>query len=1030
MPNYQRINNIIGWLVFFVAAFTYISTIEPTASYWDCGEFIATSFKLEVGHPPGAPLFAMVTRIFMLFAGNNLQMVPVMVNIFSALASAFTILFLFWTITAFARKIVLGDKGTELSNANVIAIMGAGAVGALAYTFSDSFWFSAVEGEVYATSSLFTALVFWCILKWENSAEEKHSARWIILIAYLMGLSIGVHLLNLLTIPAITFVYYFKKFKPTRKGIIYAGIISMVLLGLVQNIVIPKTIVLAAYFDLFFVNTLRLPFNSGVVFYALLLIGGIVWALNYTKKKQMVHWNTAILCFAFILIGYSSYASIVIRSVANPPMDENNPENVFNLVGYLNREQYGDWPLLYGQYYNAKVIDQKEGANIYTKGKDKYIVIGKKITPIYDPKFCGIFPRMWSSEPQRIRGYKDWAGIKSDAKPTFFQNLKFFFGYQIGWQYGRYFMWNFAGRQNDIEGDGNIKEGNWISGIKPIDALRLGNQSELPKTMTDNWGYNRFFFLPLILGLLGLFYHFKVRNRDAFVVFLLFLLTGVAIIVFLNPVPFQPRERDYAYVGSFYAFCIWIGIGVLWLVEQLQRKTNAKTAGVLATGLGLLAAPAIMLKDGLNDHNRSHRYTSHDIAADYLNSCAPNAILFTNGDNDTFPLWYAQEVEGIRTDVRVVNLSLLNTDWYIEQMKRKAYASDPIPHYISNDKLIGETRNYIPYYNESGVDEPMDITNLIKMVSSDDPSTKVGMRSGESINYYPTKIVSVPVDSAKVRNNGTVSKNYTGSIPNSIQWNLGKDYLMKADIAILDILAANHWERPVYFAVTVGDENYLGLESYFQLEGLAYRVVPVKTGESEGQPGTPETNIMYNNVMNKFVWGNMKDPRVYMDENNVRMGRSLRNVFTRLSEKLIDEGKSDSALKVLDKCLEEIPERAVPFDIYALALVQNYYRIALETKLKGSVNDLELNIANNAMQKANKLVERLSENYIDNFNYYLSLDRKYVNSLGNDFQQDMAVYRELLRMAESANQKSVAEKLRAKMSALEGKIQASGIFAQ
>lgn len=1026
MKSFQRLNNIFGWITFILASAVYVMCIEPTASFWDCGEFIATAFKLEVGHPPGAPLFGMVARMFMLFAGGNLEKMPVMVNILSALASGATIMFLFWTITHLAKKIV-APLVSELNTGQALAIIGAGIVGAGAYTFSDSFWFSAEEGEVYASSSLFTALVFWAMLKWENVADEKGSSRWIILIAYLMGLSIGVHLLNLLTIPALAFIYYFRKYKFSVAGFIKTFLVGVVILGFVQGGFIPGLVSFAAKFDLFFVNTVGLSLGSGVLIYSLIVIGALAYGIHYTRKHQKPLWNTVFLCLSFMIIGYSSFAMIVIRSLANPPLDENNPENAYNLLSYLNREQYGDRPLLFGQYYTAKVVDQEQGDMTYSAGKDKsgkdrYIETGRKINPIYDPAHTTVFPRMWSNQPQHIRAYHEWGGTTGERKPTFGQNLKFFFSYQINFMYWRYFMWNFAGKQNDIQGDGNIREGNWISGIKPIDAMRLGPQDKLPKSMTSNKGMNKFYFLPLILGLLGLYYQYKKQGNDAFVVFLLFFLTGIAICIYLNQTPYQPRERDYAYAGSFYAFAIWIGLGVLAIIDLLAHKISPKAATYIALLAGLLGGPAIMARDGWNDHDRSKRYTARDFAYDYLNSCAPNAILFTNGDNDTFPLWYAQEVEGIRTDVRVVNLSLLNTDWYIDQMKRKAYGSDPIPSSWSPDKYVQGTRDYVPFVDK-GLKGYTNLKEIVDFIGSDDPAAKVSTQGGDQLNYFPTKRLSLPVDSATVVRNGTVSKDQAKNIVKNVEWELDRSFLMKADLAMLDLLAENNWKRPVYFAVTVGSESYLNLENYFQLEGLAYRLVPIKTvtGDRE-QVGRVQSDLAYNNLMNKFKWGGMSDPDVYLDENNVRMTMNLRNNFARLAERLLDEGKRDSAIAVLDKSLKEMPPDVVPINIYAFTTVQMYFRAAMEDQMNASLNGkgaTEQKSATKALETGKRLLRYLADSYENDLEYYFSLKGKYQRSVEREMQQGMAIMQELLRLARETKQEDLAKDLEGRFKRLQ-----------
>jgi hypothetical protein len=846
--NYQRLNNITGWLVFLIASFTYLSTIESTASFWDCGEYIACAYKLEVGHPPGAPLFLLIGRFFSLFAFGDTSKVGMMVNSASALCSAFTILFLFWTITAMARKIM--DKSGELTQGKMYAILGAGAVGALAYTFSDSFWFSAVEGEVYAMSSFFTAISFWAILRWEREAEDPHSHRWIILIAYLIGLAVGVHLLNLLVIPAVVYIYYFKKYQNvTRKGFIITGIISIVILGGIQGGVIPMIVKLAAWFELTAVNGLGLPFNSGTIIYGVLLIGGIIWGLHYTSKKVKPILNTIILCFTVILIGYSSFLVLVIRSQANPPMDENNPENAVNLLSYLNREQYGTWPLLYGQYFCAPNDPQQpylDGNPVYGQDEKtgKYVVIDDRKNTIanYDPKFCTIFPRMWSSQSNHVAGYKQWTDPSryqkiptidqqtgeqiTIAKPTFGQNLGFFFRYQVGQMYSRYFLWNFVGRQNDIQGFGNATDGNWITGIPAIDEARLGPQQGLPDSADNNKAKNALYGLPFILGLLGIWYQFKKDNKNATVVGFLFLLTGIAIVIYLNQKPFEPRERDYAYAGSFYAYSIWIGLGVLAIFDFLQRRMNQVKSALAASVVCLLAVPANMAKEEWNDHDRSGRYIARDFARNYLESCAPNAILFTNGDNDTFPLWYAQEVEGIRTDVRVVCLELLNTDWCIDQLVHKAYDSDPLPISFTKDQYHQGVREAVLFHDRK-IQGYIPVKDLIEFSKSERREDKLEVASGSFYNYFPTKNVSVPVDSATVVNNGTVPKELAGRIVKSINWTLPGSYVQKNDLMILDILAHNNWKRPIYFAATAPASSYLSLTPYLQLEGLAYRLVPV-----------------------------------------------------------------------------------------------------------------------------------------------------------------------------------------------------------
>lgn len=1010
--NYQRINNITGWSVFLIACFTFLSTIEPTGSFWDCGEFIATANKLEVGHPPGAPLFLMLARVFILFGGSDVTMYPILVNAMSALMSAFTILFLFWTITAMAKKIVIAKEVVTLEK--IIAIMGAGIVGALAYNFSDSFWFSAVEGEVYASSSFFTAIVVWAIFKWENAADEPHNLRWLILIAYLMGLSIGVHLLNLLTIPAIAFVYYFRKHKVSTKGIIYTSVISILILALIQYGIIQEMLSLAGTFDLFFVNSLGMPFGTGIIIYGLLIIFALIWGLFYTKKKNMPLGNTAVLCVIFILIGYSSFAQIVIRSNANPPLDENNPENIFNFISYLKREQYGERPLVYGQNYNAKVIDQKEGAMNYAriKGAEKYVEAGKKIEPVYEPDKCTLLPRMWSNNQNHIAEYKKWADIKGDRTPTFGDNLKFLFVYQLGEMYWRYFMWNFSGRQNDYQGPGGITRGNWITGIKFIDEMRLGPQDKLPQSLLQNKARNKMYMLPFILGIIGMIYHYSRSKHDSWFVILLFFFTGIAIVIYLNGSPQQPRERDYAYAGSFYAYAMWIGMGVLSLYDLIRKKLSGTGAATLAT-LICLVVPVVMVKAGWNDHNRSHRYTSRDFATDYLNSCEKNAIIFTNGDNDTFPLWYAQEVENVRTDVRVVNLSLLNTDWYIDQLKHKYYNSEPINISWASDKYILGRRDYIPFYDR-GLKTPVELKELVDFMGSDDSKVKARTNNGEEVNYFPTKNIKFTIDSAEVIKNGAVSKENAGKIVKTMEWTINGNYLMKNDLMILNIIANNHWKRPIYFATTVGSDNYLNLEPYFQLEGLAYRLVPIRTeSKNDVVPGRVETKIMFNNVMNKFAFGNMNDENVYLDENNIRMTTNFRINFTRLAEVLISEGKRDSAVLVLDKCVEVMPDKTVPYNYFMTKVAELYYRAAGAMNGMDSLqsNDMELSTKNALIAKGNAISQRMFDIYVDNMNYYLSLKgTKYFKLVDSDMNQALYILQAMSGILKQTNQKELAAK--------------------
>ena len=1004
--NFRKLNLIFGWLSFAIASFVYLSTIEPTASFWDCGEFIATGYKFQVGHPPGAPFFMMLTRFFSLFAFGDVTKVAMMVNVLSALVSAATIMFLFWTITHLARKVYSSEK--ELSKGNILAIIGSGFIGALAYTFSDTFWFSAVEGEVYATSSLFTALVFWAILKWENIAHEKYANRWLILIAYLMGLSIGVHLLNLLAIPAIVFVYYFKKYKPNTRGIIYASVISVILLGIIMYGIIPGVAKVAIIFEFIFVNGLSMPFNSGLVIFIIILIGLVVWGIYYTYKNQKVLLNTILIGFTVIFIGYSSYAIILIRSAANPPIDQNNPDNVFDLLSYLNREQYGDRPLVFGQYFNAPLDNSNpyaDGKKYYIKRNGKYVLSWESRKYNYDNRFTTVFPRMYSPQPDHIKAYKQWTNFKGRSvrvasqdggteivrKPTFGENIVFFFKYQLNHMYFRYFMWNFSGRQNDIQGHGEIVHGNWLSGIDFLDDIRLGPQDNLPESMTSNKAYNRYFLLPFFLGLVGLFFHYSRKRKDFWVVMLLFFFTGIAIVIYLNQYPYQPRERDYAYSGSFYAFAIWIGLGVLGLYEGLRKKVPAIMSATLATVVCGACVPYVLASENWDDHDRSNRYVAHDFAYNYLNSCAPNAILFTNGDNDTFPLWYAQEVEGIRTDIRIICLPYLSTDWYIDQMKCQAYDSDPVPFSLSNDQYVQGKREVIPVYER--IKSRTDLKKIIEFVVSESGKTKASTQGGEEIDYIPAKKISVPVDSTKVIANGIVNPKDANLIVDELQWNLSANYLGKNDFMILDLISNNEWNRPIYF-VSPGQGNSTNLRNYFQLEGFASQLVPIKTKYDVQSPGRIDTEILYHKYMEVFKWGNIGDPDIYLDENTKRTTRivKLRTNFARLASLLVDEGKVDSAVNVLNRCYEILPHEKVSFNFFDTPFVEALYKT-------------------NEIDKANELVNKMVTVAEDDLHYYFSLDAKYASHVDTQKRMSLAMLQQLVGITNQYKQKEISKNI-------------------
>lgn len=985
MKSYQKANLIVGWVSFLIATVVYLLTIEPTASLWDCGEFLATNIKLEVGHPPGAPVFMIVSRVASLLAGGDTTQMAKMVNGMSALASSFTILFLFWTITHLAKKILM-PKAEDFSQGRMIAILAAGFVGAMAYTFSDSFWFSAVEAEVYAMSSLFTAVVFWAILKWENVADQPYSGRWLILIAYLVGLSMGVHLLNLLAIPAIVFVFYFKRVKVIHwKGIVLALGISVAILALVMYGILPGVVTTASRFELFFVNQIGLPYNSGAavyvvllvafmigsiwythhqdnprmsfitsgvvlflvgmlmitesVFLNLLLFGGILFVVWYLSKKNRVVLNTIMTSIILIMIGYSSFTIIKIRSHANPPIDENNPENFFNLLYYLNREQYGDRPLFYGEYYNSPEESRERTREWYAPVAGKYEVIRQDVKINYDDQFKTLFPRMWSRQPAHVRDYKSWADIKGRPirttdeqgnpttiyKPTFGENLKFFFRYQVGWMYMRYFMWNFSGKQSDTQSHGSPLRGNWISGIGFIDNARLGDQSDLPASLGKDPTRNQYYLLPFFLGIFGLVYQFSRSIKDFWVVLLLFLMTGLAVVVYLNQYPQQPRERDYAYAASFYAYAIWIGFGVLAIFDALRKLIGEKGGAVLAGVLTLVAVPALMASENWDDHDRSGRSTARVVAYNYLNSCDDDAILFTNGDNDTFPLWYGQEVEGFRTDVRVVNLMLANAGWYIEQMKFKAYESDPLPLSLPDIKYRDGTNGQV--FIVERIEGPITVDQLIDFIGDDSKSSKIRVDENEWIDYIPCRTIRVPVDKQKVLANGTVKPEDADLIVPYIDIQLTGNYILKSTLMVLDLLATNDWERPMYY-VTGQHEDALGLEEYMQLEGFAYRLVPIKSANNSFLDyGRIDSEILYKRLMEEFIWDGLNDEEVFLDYYHRRTLSviKVRNQFTRLAEKLIDEGKKDSAVMALDFVMETLPHESLPYDFFIPGIIEAYY---------------------------------------------------------------------------------------------------------
>lgn len=995
MTPFRKVNLITGWMVFLLATVTYLLTIEPTTSFWDCGEFIAASYKLQIGHPPGTPLFLLLGRFFSLFAMGNVEYVAAAINVMSALSGGFTVLFLFWTITHIAKRFML-EEGTFPTD-KLIAIMGTGIVGALGYAWSDTQWFSAVEGEVYSMSSMFTAFVFWAILKWENIANEKHSGRWLILITYVMGLSIGVHLLNLLTIPAIVLVYYFKKYEITTKGIISALGISVLLLGGIMYGIIQGIPILASRFELLFVNTFGLPYWSGAFFFTALLIGGIVYGLYYSVKHEKHLLNTILLGTTVVLIGYSSFALTIIRAQANPPMNQNKPDNMFSLLPYLQREQYGDRPLMKGQYFNAPVTEWEDGKAYYAPIGGKYKIIDHKPIRTFDSKYTTLFPRMYSDGMgSHAMGYKMWAGIPQNVdpkkKPSFAQNLTYFFRYQINHMYFRYFMWNFAGRQSDIQNsDGNIIDGNWLSGIGFLDEARLGSQENLPDHRKNNAGRNTYFFLPLLLGILGAVYLYKKDQKMFWVVSLLFFFTGLAIVLYLNQPPFQPRERDYAYAGSFYAFTIFIGFGVAAIFDWTKQLLGGTVAATGSSVLSIAAVPLLLVSQNWDDHDRSGRYTARDFAHNYLNSCEKDGIIFTNGDNDTFPLWYAQDVEGIRTDVRVVNLSYLATDWYASQQQRKVYNSPTVPFKMTIDQYRQGTRDIVYIFEK--VKGYRDIRKQMEFVGSDDPRTRIQTQSGETIDFFPTKLVNLPIDSAAVVGTVVAEKD-ADKVVKEMKWELKGQAIRKSELMVLDLLANNNWKRPMYWAITVGPDSYANLQDYFRLDGMAYKLVPVKSANKRGNTGYVDSDVLYDNMMNKFRYGGIDNPNVYLDENNRRMLMNLKNNFVRLAEQLQKEGKNKQVDEVVKRANSLMPNSRVPFNYYNLLMAEPYYKAGFKTE-------------------ANAIIEQVWNNNMSELMYFLTVGADYVLAVGDEKDRAFAILFEIInmydRLGENANTRLYAQ---------------------
>ena len=990
---FKKWNWMVALTVFAVAAFTYLSTIEPTASFWDCGEFIASSYKLEVGHPPGNPVFQLVARFFTIPVKP--EQAAVAVNAMNAILSALTIFLLYFTIVFFAKRLIgapwesarvrpeaAGDnrgqsplKNEDRSVARAIAIFGSGAVGALAYCFSDTFWFSAVEGEVYAMSSLFTALVFWAMCQWYDHADEPHARRWIVLIAFLMGLSIGVHLLNLLTIPAFVFMYYYRmnegKKLPFKQlvGIFAIGVVIEFLLVFLFIPYLPK---LAAFFDRIFVNSLGLPYNSGALFFLVGLLALCFWALFATLKKGKVFWNTVTLCVTTLVMGFSLFSMVIIRSSVKTPTNEYQPDNPYTLVRYLNREQYGSAPLVYGQYFDAPYDLKQE--KYWAPLDGKYVKAEAPADADYLPEGKMLFPRMWSSaDPRYVDFYETYTQGKGTRvkgskyrKPSFGANMAYFFDYQLNWMYWRYFMWNFVGRQNDIHSPlpGNIFDGNWESGIGFLDELRLGDQSDAPAPLRENKGKNHYFFLPLLLGLLGLVFQYDKDKRGSWIVFLMFFMTGIAIVLYLNQPPYQVRERDYAYAGSFYMFAIWIGLGVAALYEWLSRAARKVPAAAVAGGVSALClcVPVLMAAQNWDDHDRSHRYTAPEMAWNYLNSVGENGLLVTHGDNDTFPLWYAQEIEGVRTDVRVVNTSLLGTDWYIDQMKWACNESKPLKLTVSQEQYLYGTNEFVYIAYDDG--SPMLLSDVMSVFR--DPKMKVPLESGRKLDFICARNVVIPVNKENCLKYGIVPEKFADEIPEQIMLSMSKDknYLSKPELFLLDFLSTYEWDRPLNLLNMGGDLN-VGIKDYLMFDGFSYRFTPIRNKVSSTDAGKVDALQLYQDFKTKYKWDALKRTDYFVDYQNMYtfLGvLSQRQLFLTVANALIDAGEEEKAHEIMNLCQENFPEKNFPLETIPVGFVGNDYMVAQMIENYYYLDDYE---------KARDLAARFGDQLTETARFYL-----------------------------------------------------------
>ena len=979
--NYNKINNLLGWTCGILASMVYIITADRFNSWWDTGEFVASAYKLQVVHQPGAPLFLLIQNLFSNLALGDVTKVAFWMNVGSAVCSGMTITFLFWTITALVRKFV-GQRKDSTSTMSQLQIFGAGLVGALAYAFTDTFWYSAVESEVYAMSSICTAIVFWLILKWEARAEDADGNKWFLVIGFVMGLSIGVHLLNLLTIPALSLVVYFKKTKKiTIIGVLKTlgvgvGILAFILWGVIQY-----TVKMAAYFDLFFVNNLGFGFGSGIVFFIFLLVGILIYGLYYAFQKNRAILQISILSLCFVLFGFSSYTVLIIRAQTNISLNNASPDNAFSFLSYLSREQYGSEPLLKGSTYTSKVINAEEQYT-YRKDADKYTKIDAPNKYSYDKEM--LFPRLWSVDKADIYGY--YTGLPDGQQPSMWDNLKFFFNYQVNHMYVRYFLWNFVGKQNDESGHVSAIHGNWVSGISAVDNARLGNES-----LYDNYANpsrNVYYFLPLALGILGLVWHYKKSKRDALIVALLFFFTGLAIVIYLNQTPMQPRERDYAYAGSFYMYSIWIGFGVVALLDLLRRFFTNKLLAGTALLFAFVAGPGILIYQNWDDHDRSERTWTRDMAYNYLQSCEPNAILFTYADNDTFPLWYLQEVEGVRTDVRIVNLSYLQSDWYIKQAMQDINLAKRAPIAIDSEKIKKGVRDVIHYY-DMHVDGYVDVDTLLDIMLSDNPNNQLPMSNGKYVNVLPTKNMQLAIDKDSVIRNKVVPKVWENNIADVMQWNYNKPYVTKAELGMLSIILNNNWERPIYFANMLGAENFIGLEKYLVNEGLVYRLMPIEKEQPHNQITLVNTNTLYQNIKSNYVFGNIANMHYYdIDYRRFVQSYLFDKTINVALDTLIKENRLEEAKQIALVAVENMPKRVIDIKhvqsnlVIVDTLIKTDKKEIAEKLAKRDVNYLEANLSY-LVGKADRLTgffDRFEVNAtIDSLNRY----KEIVAALGN-----------------------------------------------